>query len=135
MLESEQLSRGALARLSGVNAETIRYYEKAGLVPDPPRSPGGHRVYGHVHVQRLSFIRRCRELGFSLDTIRNLLGLVDGGTYTCAEVLEIARDHIVDVRSKIRDLRRIEKALLAMTAQCSGKQARECAIVNTLWKT
>jgi MerR family mercuric resistance operon transcriptional regulator len=133
-LEAEQFSRGALARKSGVKAETIRYYEKVGLVPDPPRSAGGHRVYGPLHVQRLSFIRRCRELGFNLDTIRDLLALVDGGTYTCAEVLEIARTRIADVRSKIRDLKRIEKALVQMTDQCSGKQAPECAIVDILWK-
>jgi len=133
-LEAEQLSRGALARKSGVNAETIRYYEKAGLVPDPPRSAGGHRLYGPPHVQRLAFIRRCRELGFSLDAIRNLLGLVDGGQYTCAEVLEIAQLHVADIRSKIRDLERIEKALLELTDQCSGKAAPECAIVNTLWR-
>ena len=133
-MEAEHLSRGALARKSGVNAETIRYYEKSGLVQDPPRSAGGHRLYGPVHVQRLSFIRRCRELGFSLDEIRNLLGLVDGGDYTCAEVLEVAKGHIADVRSRIRDLKLIEKALLQMTSQCSGKQTRECAILNALWK-
>jgi MerR family mercuric resistance operon transcriptional regulator len=133
-LETNQYSRGALAKKSGVNGETIRYYEKAGLVPDPPRSEGGHRVYGPSHVQRLSFIRRCRELGFSLDGIRNMLGLVDGGEYTCAEMLEIARAHIADVRSKIRDLKRIETALVRMTQKCSGKRARECAIVDILWK-
>ena len=84
-----EFTRGMLAKHSKVNAETIRYYEKIGLMPEPLRSPGGHRIYNTSHLQRLSFIRRCRELGFALSEIRGLLALVDGGSYTCGEVRDL----------------------------------------------
>ena len=77
---------GQLSRRSGVNIETIRFYERVGILPKPPRSQGGHRLYDEAHEKRLHFVRRSRELGFSLDEIRGLLRLVDGGRYTCSEV-------------------------------------------------
>ena len=82
----EALTRGALAARTGCNIETIRYYERIGLLPPPPRSAGGHRLYGRDLVKRLTFVRRSRDLGFTLKEIRELLRLVDGGTYTCGEV-------------------------------------------------
>ena len=85
--EKSELSRGALAKFSGVNGETIRYYEKIGLMPHPIRSSGGHRIYDQSHLKRLSFVRRTRKLGFTLREIRALLELVDGDEYTCAEVM------------------------------------------------
>ena len=80
-------SIGQLAERTSVNLETIRYYERIGLMPAPPRTEGGHRVYDRNHLKRLGLIRRSRELGFSIEEIRALLRLVDGGDYTCAEVV------------------------------------------------
>lgn len=132
-MAAETITRGKLASMTDVNPETIRYYETQGLMPAPPRSGGGHRLYGQSHVKRLSFIRRCRELGFNLDEIRGLLELVDGGAYTCSEVLDQTRDHIADIRSKIRDLRKMERSLLDMASQCSGRDVPDCPIVEKLW--
>ena len=99
------LTRGALALRTGCNIETIRYYEQVGLLPPPPRSAGGHRLYGEGLVRRVNFVRRSRDLGFSVEEIRELLRLVDGGTYTCGEVEKLARDHVREIRRKIADLR------------------------------
>src|SRR5438132_8009272 len=98
---------GVLSERSGVNIETIRYYERIGLVPKPPRSDGGHRLYGREDVQRLAFVRRSRELGFSLEEIRALLGLADGGSG--AQVHGLTVRHIADVRQKIADLKRLRR--------------------------
>lgn len=134
-MKAVRMTRGTLARDSGVNPETIRYYEKAGLMPEPPRSTGGHRIYDQSHVKRLAFIRRCRELGFNLNSVRELLGLVDGGNYTCAEVLNCTQSHISDIRSKIKDLQGMEQALIGMADKCSGRDVPECPIVETLWQS
>ncbi len=127
------LSSGALAREAGVNIETIRYYEKIGLLPEPVRADNGYRVYGETGLKRLSFIRRCRELGFSLDEVRGLLGLVDGGDYTCAEVRDLSIVRLGDVRQKIRDLRKMERTLKEMVSQCDGGLVPECPIVDRLY--
>src|SRR6266481_7811979 len=100
------LTRGALAARTGCNIETIRYYEKVGLLPPPPRSAGGHRLYGQDLVRRLNFVRRSRDLGFSIEEIRELLRLVDGGNYTCAQVEALALEHVQDIRRKIADLKK-----------------------------
>ncbi len=126
-------SRGELAQRTGVNAETIRYYEKKGLMPEPPRSQGGHRVYDETHLQRLSFIRRCRELGFTLDETHGFLALVDEGRYTCAEIRDRTKVHLDDVREKIADLRSMEKVLRQMVAECSGGLVPDCPIIETLF--
>ncbi len=126
------LQRAALARRTGCNLETIRYYEKIGMMPDPPRTGSGYRVYDESHVSRLRFILRARELGFAIEEIRGLLGLVDGGTQTCAEVKERTERHLSDVRAKIADLKRIEKVLAATAAQCSGEQVPECPVLDAL---
>jgi len=131
----ESYSRGSLARHTGVNAETIRYYEKIGLLPAPPRSAGGHRVYDQTHLQRLSFIRRCRELGFTLDDIRGLLDLVDAGSYTCAQIRDRTLVHLDDVRAKLADLHRMEAVLQAMVAECGGGLVPDCPIIETLFGT
>ena len=80
----QRLTRGVLSARTGINIETIRYYERVGLMPEPPRSGGGHRIYEEEHLKRLTFIRRSRELGFTIKEVRGLLRLVDGGDYTCA---------------------------------------------------
>lgn len=126
------LQRGELAERTGCNLETIRYYEKIGMMPDPPRTASGYRVYGEIHVSRLRFILRARELGFAIEEIRGLLDLVDGGTQTCAEVQERTERHLADVRTKIADLKRIEKVLAATAAQCSGDDVPECPILDAL---
>ena len=133
-LGSAGLTIGRLAQSSGVNLETIRYYERIGLMPAPRRTEGGHRVYDRTHVRRLGFIRRSRELGFSLNEIRTLLSLVDGGDYTCAEVRDMTLRHLADIRSKITDLRRLERSLRDMAAQCSGDTVPECPIIDVLWR-
>ena len=128
-----ELSRGTLAKQSGVNSETIRYYEKIGLMPDPMRSSGGHRVYEQPHLKRLSFIRRTRELGFTLEEVRGLLGLVDGGGYTCAEVRNRTISHLDDVAQKIRDLQKMQRTLKSMAAKCDGGLVPDCPIVDALF--
>ena len=86
---ARRIGIGSLSRRTGVHIETVRYYEREGLLPEPPRTPGGHRVYDEVHVRRLNFIRRGRELGFTLGEIRQLLALVDENDFTCDEIKEI----------------------------------------------
>ena len=126
------LYRAALARRTGCNLETIRYYEKIGMMPEPPRTEAGYRVYDDRHMERLRFILRARELGFSLDDIRGLLALVDRGTQTCAEVKERTERHLADVREKIADLKRIERVLAETAAQCSGDEVPECPVLEAL---
>ena len=126
------LKRGELARRTGCNLETIRYYEKIGLLPEPPRSASDYRVYDESHISRLRFILRGRELGFAIDEIRGLLELVDGGTQTCAEVKARTEHHLIDVRAKITDLKRIETILARTAAQCSGDAIPECPVLEAL---
>ena len=125
------LKIGEVAERSGVNLQTIRYYERIGILPKPPRSAGGHRLYAGEHRQRLVFIRRSRELGFSLDQVRALLGLRDGRR-TCARVKTITEQHIADIRRKLKDLKRLERVLSAMAAQCPGDEVPDCPILESL---
>ena len=125
--------RGELANQTGVNSETIRYYEKIALMPNPARSAGGHRLYDQSHLKRLSFIRRSRELGFSLQEIHELLQLVDGGDYTCAEVRDRTVVHLDDVSRKIRDLQKMQRTLKSMTSKCDGGLVPDCPIVDALF--
>lgn len=126
------LKRAALARRTGCNLETIRYYEKIGMMPDPPRTASGYRVYQEDHVARLRFILRARELGFSIEEIRGLFDLCDRGNQTCAEVKERTERHLTDVRSKIADLRRMEEVLAEAAAKCSGEDVPECPVLEAL---
>lgn len=126
------LQRAELARRTGCNLETIRYYEKIGMMPEPPRTASGYRVYDETHVARLRFILRARELGFSIEEIRGLLALVDGGTQTCSEVKERTERHLAEVRTKIADLKRIEKVLATTAARCSGEHVPECPVLEAL---
>lgn len=129
---SGSLQRAGLARLTGCNLETIRYYESIGLMPDPPRTAAGYRIYDESHVSRLRFILRARELGFAIEDIRDLLGLVDDGNQTCAEVKEWTERHLADVRAKIADLRRIENVLASTAAKCTGDQVPACPVLDVL---
>ena len=127
------IKRGALAQKSAVNSETIRYYEKIGLMPHPIRSAGAHRLYNDDHLKRLVFIRRCRELGFSLEEIKNLLGLVDTGEYSCDEVRLRTEAHLKDVQHKVRDLKKMESMLKDMVSECRNGKLSNCPIVETLY--
>jgi MerR family mercuric resistance operon transcriptional regulator len=122
---------GALSRLTGVNIETIRYYERITILPAPPRTEGGRRVYGPVEIKTLRFSRRSRELGFTLDEIRNLLSLAEGSR-TCAEVKAAAVAHLKDVRRKITDLRRMERTLSKTVDLCEGGDATHCPMLEIL---
>lgn len=126
------LRRADLARATGCNLETIRYYETAGILPPPARTDAGHRTYGASDLQRLRFVRRARELGFSLDDVRGLLGLGDGALRSCAEVRDRTEVHLADVRAKIADLQRIEAVLSRTAALCSGGDRPECPVLDCL---
>ncbi len=126
------LRRSDLARLTGCNLETIRYYEKIGIMPEPPRTPKNYRTYDGTHVARLRFVMRSRDLGFNLEEVRGLLGLVDRHAATCAEVQAIASRQIETIRVKIADLRRIEAVLSETVSHCSGNDVPECAVIDAL---
>ena len=126
------IRRADLARLTGCNLETIRYYENIGVLPDPPRNARNYRIYDESHVSRLRFVMRARDLGFTLEEIRDLLALVDGGIQTCGEVQILASRHLENIRVKIRDMRRIERVLSQTVAQCSGGDVPECAVIDAL---
>ena len=130
----ERRTIGVLARQTGSNVETIRFYERIGLLAAPPRTQGGHRVFAEAHARRLVFIRRCRELGFSLDDVRGLLGLVDSGDVTCAEVKALTLIHRDAVRHRIEDLERMEGVLTDLVQRCAGGTAPDCAIIETLFE-
>jgi len=132
--KSSDFTIGHLSRQTGCNIETIRYYEKVGLLPAPPRSVGGHRLYGSEHVRRLGFIRRGRQLGFSLDHIRALLDLADGEQLACGEVRAITFRHLRDVRDKIRDLKQLERTLTQISGACEGGIAPACPIIDALYR-
>ena len=126
------LTIGALSQRTGVNVETIRYYERIGLLPSPPRSQGRHRLYDDHHRRRLAFIRRARALGFSLNDTRDLLGLARGHALVCAEVKALTEQHIVDIRGKIRDLRKLGRVLSDLAAKCRGTTVPDCPILDAL---
>lgn len=125
---------GTLSKQTGCHIETIRYYERIGLLPKPLRSEGGHRIYDQEQMKRLVFICRSRELGFSLEEIRTLLRLVDGKRYTCQQVKSIMEKHLGDIKKKISDLRRLQKTLADISAQCEGGQIPECPIIDVLFE-
>lgn len=129
-----RVTRGVIAARTGVNIETIRYYERIGILPAPSRSEGGHRLYGLDDEKRLTFVRRSRELGFSLQEVRGLLDLVDGGAATCDQVKAMTLGHLDEVRQRIADLRRMERVLRGMAAACAGGSVPECPIIDTLFR-
>lgn len=132
-LGAREISIGDLSKETGVHIETIRYYERIGVMPKPPRTGGGRRFYSDYFVRRLSFIARCRALGFSLDEVRSLLSLVDGSSFSCAEVRELTLAHAAEARRKIADLTKMERILKKMAAQCHGEDLPDCPIVDALF--
>jgi MerR family transcriptional regulator, mercuric resistance operon regulatory protein len=121
-----------LSRCTGVDIETIRYYERIGLLQAPPRSQSRHRLYDDAHRQRLAFIRRSRDLGFSINDTRNLLGLARGQHLTCAEVKPLTEQPVADIRAKIRDLRKLDRVLSDLAAKCRGSSVPDCPILDVL---
>jgi len=125
-------SIGELSRQTGVNIETIRYYEKIGMLPHPPRSRGGRRMYGVNEKRALGFVRRSRSLGFTLDEIRALLKIGGPEKAPCGQVREIASRHLGDIRAKIKDLRRLECVLAETIAKCAHGRAVKCPVIEVL---
>ena len=123
---------GDIATGTGVNVETIRYYEREGLISVPARTKGGHRAFDSHHVQRLSFIRRSRELGFSLNNVRKLLQLADNGPMCSNAAKELADRHLDDIRGKIASLKKLERALAIMTTACAPGEKIPCPILEAL---
>ena len=129
---ADRLTIGKLSELTRVNIETIRYYEKIKVLPIPSRAENGRRLYGPVERRILAFVRRARELGFSLDEVRALLRLGGPEKASCREVQEIAAHHLDDIRTKINDLRKLERLLAKTVAQCTGTTAPECPVLDIL---
>ncbi len=129
---AEGFTIGRLSQLTGVNIETIRYYEKIKVLPKPARTGNGRRVYGPMERRMLAFVRRSRELGFSLDEVRALLRLGGPEKASCREVRDIASHHLDDIRAKIGDLRKLERLLAKTVRQCTGSTAPECPVLDVL---
>jgi Cu(I)-responsive transcriptional regulator len=123
---------GELARAAETKAETIRYYERIGLMPKPARTAGNYRDYSATHVSRLTFTRRARDLGFSIEEIRALLDLADHKEQSCEAVDAIAREHLADVKRKLADLSALRRELETMIGQCRHGTVAECRILEAL---
>jgi len=123
---------GALGKAARVNVETIRYYERIGLMPRPARTRAGYRTYDARHVERLEFIRHSRELGFSLDAIRELLALSDDPDRSCAEADRIARVHLQDVEARIASLEALRNELTRMIRRCAHNRIADCRVIRVL---
>ena len=134
-LSKAAISIGELSRRTGVNIETIRYYERINMMPHPPRSTSGRRAYGEVETRTLAFIRRARELGFCLDEIRALLALsAHHGDEMCVEVRQLAANHLGDIRAKIADLRAMERILADAVRRCDEGESARCPLIDALSK-
>ncbi|MCA7118225.1 MAG: helix-turn-helix domain-containing protein [Acidibrevibacterium sp.] len=125
-------SIGDLARATATKVETVRYYERTGLLPSPPRTGGNYRAYGPDHLARLSFIRRARDLGFPIEQVRALLDLADQRDRPCEAVDVIAREHLAEVDRKLADLAALRRELDSMIGQCRQGTVAECRIIEAL---
>lgn len=131
-MAEEEIPIGALSRRTGCNIETIRYYERIGVLPHPRRN-GRYRCYRPEEIGRLVFVRRARELGFTLDEVRALLGLAAAHSDSvCAEVREIAAAHLADVRAKIADLAVMERILADAVRRCDAGELQGCPLIDAL---
>jgi len=122
---------GEASKRSGVSVETIRYYEREGITAKPGRAANGRRLYNEAEISELAFIKRCRDLGFSLPDVRALRSLSGNVEGACAEVSTLGKRHLSEVRSKISDLRKIETALEELVASCESGEAK-CAMLEEL---
>lgn len=131
---TDKLTRGGLAKQGRVNIETIRYYERRGLLPKPPRSVSGYRLFSAEDARRVRFIKRAQELGFSLNEIQELLALRISSKSTRGEVRKLAEAKIADIEEKIKSLRSMKNVLERLTAACCGDSGAvsECPILESL---
>lgn len=131
----EKYSIGQLAKKTACKVETVHYYEKVGLMPEPPRTEGGHRIYSLAHVKRLNFIRRSRDLGFRIEQVKELLKFIDEPNHYCGEVKAMAMQQARVVQEKIDDLQRLKSALNEMVTHCTSgdKPVDDCPIVDALF--
>ena len=130
--KAARLQIGELARRTGCNIETIRYYEKVGMMARPSRTDAGYRLYVADDVRRLSFIRRARELGFQPAEVKAMLRLSDERERPCSEVKTVAIAHLADVRAKVADLQAMEAALETLVGQCDQGLSATCPLIETL---
>ena len=136
MSKSGALTIGAISRATGINIETIRYYERIGLLPAPPRTRGNYRAYTSAEQKRLNFVRRTRNLGFSIDEIRALLRLSDETDTDCCEVTEIAQNHLGETERKIADLQALADELRSLITSCAGGvSVGDCRIIEAFVHT
>jgi Cu(I)-responsive transcriptional regulator len=126
------LSIGQVGKATATKVETVRYYERIGLLPKPERTSGNYRSYESVHVQRLAFIRRARELGFSIEDVRELLDLAGHRENPCAEIDQIATRHLAMIEAKITTLKRLRGELRSTLAACAGGRIADCRVVQAL---
>lgn len=126
------LTIGAMARKTGTKVQTIRYYEQIGLMPEPDRTDGGQRRYGDAALDRLSFVRHARQLGFSLDAIRELLDLSDNPGTSCADVDAIARRQLKQVEQRLSRLEALRTELKRMVHECTGGRTADCRVLEVL---
>lgn len=128
-----EITIGELSRRTGCKVETVRYYERVGLIPPAPRTAGRYRLYGDGDVRQLAFVRRARALGFTLNEVRMLLALArDQRKGPCAEARELAAGHLAEVRAKIADLRMMERVLSDAVARCEAGGDPGCPVIETL---
>jgi DNA-binding transcriptional MerR regulator len=127
---------GTLSSQAGCSIPTIRYYEKIGLLPSPDRASNGHRYYREGDLKRLTFIRRCRDFGFPIEEVRELVDLFEDGDRACLEVRDLAQARLADVRTKLEEMRQLETSLAAFvgtcSAACGGGLTRNCVIIDDL---
>ena len=134
-MKNNKLTIGEMAQRAGVNIETVRYYERRGLIPRPARSESGYRLYSEDTINLIKFIRHAKELGFSLREIKELLSLRIGEGVSCAQVRGRAEAKIAEIEERIRSLKKMKNALVKLTKECSGKgPVSECPILEALEK-
>lgn len=126
---------GEASKRSGVSAKMIRYYEQTGLVPAAQRSPAGYRIYAEADIHRLHFIRRARDLGFSVMEIKNLLSLWGDSSRQSGDVKRLAQAHIIELEQKINGLRQMADTLAALIECCAGDERPDCPILASLERT
>lgn len=126
------LSAGQLSARCGVNVETIRYFERIGLIPQAGRTANGHRRFGDRHLQQLNFIRRTKEMGFSQNEVRSLISLSNDSSKSCGEIKVIADANLIVIRSKISGLLRLEKLLAEASSKCGDSERPQCPVIEAL---
>ena len=132
MAAETTLSIGALSKATGTTVEAIRWYERVGVLPAPGRTAGNYRAYGTAHLERLSFVRRARDLGFTLDQVRELLRLADERGRSCDAVDRVAREHLGEVERKIADLEALRRELRDLIGRCRHGTVDDCRIIGAL---